>query len=196
MRSSVLVLVLGACAHAPASSPVPAQVAPTAAAPASTPQAGSSARAGDDDDNEPSKPAEWSGCLFSKTELEAVTHDAVTIAPNGGFVLGLALVERERSSSHSYVTWIGLASEPRPGKAFQIQAMLDDSNRELEGGIETSYEIHGTVHGTGTPSADGSSYEIKLASTQQPHMFDPDSPLAHFTVTVKRTHVAADCVYN
>jgi hypothetical protein len=148
MRSSVLLLVLGACAHVPA-------------APASTPQAGGSARAGDDDDA-PSKPAEWAGCLFSKAELEAVTHDTVTIAPNGGFVLGLALVERERGSSHSYVAWIGLAHEPRPGKAFQIQAMLDDSNRELEGGIETSYEIHGA----GTPSADGSSYEIKLASTR------------------------------
>ena len=169
--------------------------APRPAAPAPAPAAPVAETAGSATNelaDEPQQPAEWAGCLFSKAELEATTHDKVTIAPDGGFVLGLALVEREQSSSHSFVTWIGLAKQPQPGKPFAIKAVLDDSNRELEGGIDTSYEIHGS----GTPSANGSSYDITLASTQQPHMFDPDSPLAHFTVTVKRAHVAADCVYN
>jgi hypothetical protein len=88
------------------------------------------------------------------------------------------------------VAWIGLAHDPLAQPSSAIAGMLQDSRTEMQGGVSSSYEIHGTAISNGDDSLD-----ITLASRQEPHMFDPGSPLQHFTVAVARVTRTADCVY-
>jgi hypothetical protein len=163
-------VVLVACSHPPAAAPPQGVPAPRQAA-ASAPQPAPSA-------------ASWTGCLISKADLDAETGKQDQLAPEGGFVLALMHVER----GHAYRAFFGVASDPLAGSSTALSGAMNDSLSEPEGGIETNYEVHGTAASDGRGSLG-----ITLASQQQPHMFDPGSPLAHFAVHVLRITKTDDC---
>lgn len=129
--------------------------------------------------------------MFAKQDLVARHHGAVQIVPDGGFLLVVAHVEGDEESSQTYIGWIGLAAEPT-AKEMRIEGVMEDKRSEFghRSGIQTHYEIHGTI-----TSGKGKKLELELASTQQPHMFDPESPLHHITVAAQRLEDPAKCVF-
>ena len=113
------------------------------------------------------------------------------IVPDGGFLLVIAHIDADEENSQAYIGWLALAGMPSAVE-MKIEGMMQDKRSEFghSAGIETSYEIHGTA-----TSAKGEKIELALESTQQPHMFDPDSPLHRIVVAAERFEDPVKCVF-
>jgi hypothetical protein len=184
MRRLLLLAVVG-CSHAAQPSPTPPAPQPSTAPPTAAPPAPVAETA-------PAEPAfGWTACVFAKSDLVARKHGAVKIVPDGGYLLVVAHIDRDDDGGHAYIGWLGLASLPGV-RAIQVQGMMDDSMSEFghRGGVSTSYEIHGSI-----TSSDGKHLDMTLESQQQPHMFDPDSPLHHLNVAFQQFDDPVKCKF-